>query len=336
MPISTINTNSIADDVFQANKNLIINGAMQVAQRGTSVAGITAGGYKALDRFDIDLSSAGTWTISQDTDVPAGFGSSMKFLCTAADASLGSTDRIAFRQKFEGQDLQQLKKGTTAAKTFTVSFYVKSNKTGTYILEFYDLNNSRHINKSYTIISAATWEYKTITFDADTNGAFNNDPNASAQLQFWLGAGSAYTSGSLQTSWGANVTANRAVGNVNLADSTSNEWQITGVQLEVGEQATPFEHRSYGEELMLCGRYYQKSGASQWMYPISTGNNGYRRTPVKFVPQLRATPTLTSTNIGSPTGFGPQHSSPVGTDFYADGMGDTGYLTMTWTADAEI
>ena len=250
-----------------ANPSLIVNGAMQVAQRAASVAGITAGGYKALDRFDIDLSSAGTWTISQDTDVPAGFGSSMKFLCTAADASLGSTDRIAFRQKFEGQDLQQLKKGTTAAKTFTVSFYVKSNKTGTYILEFYDLNNSRHINKSYTIISAATWEYKTITFDADTNGAFDNDPNASAQLQFWLGAGSAYTSGSLQTSWGANVTANRAVGNVNLADSTSNEWQITGVKLELGSTATDFEHRSFSDELQRCMRFYEKSYA----YSVAPG-----------------------------------------------------------------
>jgi hypothetical protein len=241
-------------------RNIIINGGMQVAQRGTSVSSVTTSGYKALDRFNIDLSSAGTWTISQDTNTPSGFGSSMKFLCTAADASLGSSDRIAFRQFIEGQNVQQLKKGTSDAELVTASFYVKSNKTGTYILEFYDLDNSRHINKSYTVDTANTWEYKTITFEADTTGVLDNDNASSAMLHFWLGSGSSYSSGTLQTSWGANATNNRAVGNVNLADAVDNYWQITGVQLEVGEQATPFEHRSYGEELGLCQRYYERSG----------------------------------------------------------------------------
>ena len=237
-------------------RNIVINGAMQVAQRATSVSSVTTSGYKALDRFNIDLSSAGTWTISQDTNTPSGFGSSMKFLCTAADASLGSSDRIAFRQYIEGQNVQQLKKGTSDAELVTASFYVKSNKTGTYILEFYDIDNSRHINKSYTVDTANTWEYKTITFEADTTGVLDNDNASSAMLHFWLGSGSSYSSGTLQTSWGANATNNRAVGNVNLADAVDNYWQITGVQLEVGSQATPFEHRSFGEELALCQRYY--------------------------------------------------------------------------------
>jgi len=239
-------------------RNIIINGAMQVAQRATSVSSVTTSGYKALDRFNIDLSSAGTWTISQDTNTPSGFGSSMKFLCTAADASLGSSDRIAFRQYIEGQNVQQLKKGTSDAELVTASFYVKSNKTGTYILEFYDLDNSRHINKSYTVDTANTWEYKTITFEADTTGVLDNDNASSAMLHFWLGSGSSYSSGTLQTSWGANATNNRAVGNVNLADAVDNYWQVTGLQIEVGEQATPFEHRSFGEELALCQRYFTK------------------------------------------------------------------------------
>ena len=134
-------------------------------REATSVSSVTTSGYIALDRFNIDLSSAGTWTISQDTNTPSGFGSSMKFVCTTADASLGSSDRIAFRQYIEGQNVQQLKKGTSDAELVTASFYVKSNKTGTYILEFYDIDNSRHINKSYTVDTANTWEYKTITFE---------------------------------------------------------------------------------------------------------------------------------------------------------------------------
>ena len=122
-------------------------------------------------------------------------------------------------------------------------------------MTIYDADNDRQIAKSYTIDSASTWEKKKITFEGDTTGTLDNDNNASFQFNFWLAAGSNYSSGTLQTSWGSRVDANRAVGQVNLADNTSNEWYITGVQLEVGEQATPFEHRSYGEELALCRRY---------------------------------------------------------------------------------
>ena len=250
-------------------RNLIINGSQIIAQRSTSVSSVTSGGYKALDRYEVDYSGSHAWTISQDSNTPSGFGASMKFLCTTAQALTGG-QRIAFRQKIEGYNLQGTKKGTSDAESVTASFYVKSNKTGTYILEYYDIDNQRHINKAYTVDAADTWEYKTITFEADTTGSFGNDANASAQLHFWLGAGSTYTSGTLQSSWGDAATANRAVGNVNLADTVNNYWQVTGIQLEVGEQATPFEHRSFGEELLLCQRYYHEQGN----YPPSP-NSGY-------------------------------------------------------------
>jgi hypothetical protein len=346
-------------------RNIVINGAMQVAQRSTSESSITTSGYKALDRFNVDLNSAGTWTISQDTNTPSGFGSSMKFLCTAADASLGSGDRIAFRQFIEGQNVQQLKKGTSDAELVTASFYVKSNKTGTYVLELYDHDNSRHINKSYTVSSADTWEYKTITFEADTTGVLDNDNATSFHLHFWLGSGSSYSSGTLQTSWGADATNNRAVGNVNLADAVDNYWQITGVQLEVGEQATPFEHRSYGEELALCQRYYETSyvsGATIGSAPQGSGAvyaNAHTTSvypsagELRWTTRKRATPSVTIYN--SQTGtvntvYG--HDNGVNTAitavnaisengfgvFYASGGGfSAGYrFTYHYTADSEL
>jgi hypothetical protein len=256
-------------------RNIVINGAMQVAQRGTSETGVTSGQYAdAPDRFKVEMSSAGTWTVSQSTTAPSGFSNSYKFDCTTADASLGAGDYLQLSHYLEGQDLQHLKKGTSDAEKVTLSFYVRSNKTGTYIVEFYDADNSRSISKSYTISSANTFEKKTITIDGDTSGAFGNDNGGSLGIFFYLGAGSNFTSGTLNTSWGSRTLANVAVGQVNLADSTDNEWYITGVQMEIGEQATPFEHRSFGEELALCQRYFSSSYAYGTAIGSETGSNG--------------------------------------------------------------
>jgi hypothetical protein len=164
---------------------------------------------------------------------------------------------MQFRQKLEGQDLQAFRKGTSSAEQFTLSFWVKSNVTGTYVCELEDQDNNRNVSKSYTINASGTWEYKTLTFPADTVGQFDNDNNSSLAVIWWQGAGSNYTSGTLATSWATPVSANRAVGQVNLASSANNYWQITGVQLNVGSVAAPFEFKSYGQELIECQRYYQ-------------------------------------------------------------------------------
>jgi len=145
-----------------------------------------------------------------------------------------------------------------------LSFWVRSNKTGTYIAELYGVTDNRQISKSYTISSADTWEKKTITFAGDTTGAFANDNGIGLMLQFWLAAGSTYTSGTLQTSWGSSVNANRAVGQVNLADSTSNEWYITGVQLEAGTTASDFEFLPVDVNLRRCLRYYEELGVASF------------------------------------------------------------------------
>jgi hypothetical protein len=243
-----------------AFKNLIINGDMQVAQRSSSVASITTGGYYTADRWNFTVVTQGTWTMSQENDAPtgSGFRKSAKVLCTTADASPAAGDIILFRQFLEGQNLQQIAKGTSSAKELTVSFWVKSNVTGTYIVNFYDNDNTRQVSKSYTVNASATWEKKTITFPADTTGAFDNDNALSLELNFLLGAGTDYTSGTLATSWASYTAANRAVGQTNLAASTNNYWQVTGVQLEVGSTATEFEFLPADVELAQCQRYYYR------------------------------------------------------------------------------
>jgi hypothetical protein len=317
----------IGSQTALSNRNLIINGAMQVAQRGTSETGITSSKYAgAPDRFFIGLTTAGTWTAAQSTDAPAGFSSSYKLDCTVADSSLAAGDLLVFQQAIEAQNLQHLKKGTSSAESVTVSFHVKSNKTGTYIAELYDADNTRQISQAYTISSANTWEKKTLTYAGDTTGALNNDNGIGLYLVLWLAAGSSYSSGTLSTSWTTVTNANRAVGVVNLADSTDNEWLITGVQLEVGEQATPFEHRSFADELRRCQRYYETSFDSD-PSTTNTSNNGLIAsggiagdTTTSFSPEAsatykvskRAVPTVTFYDLATGRNTGKCHRFQLG------------------------
>ena len=275
------------------SKNIIINGDMSIAQRGTSETGITSGGYYTVDRFTFVPSSMGTWTMSQSTDVPSGYGfaNSLKLDCTTADASPAAGDLIVLNQIIEGQNLQYIKKGTANAESLTLSFWVKSTKTGTFIAELQDTDNSRTINKSYTVNASNTWEKKTITFAGDTTGTLNNDNGSSLVLRFWLAAGTDFTSGTLATSWESQTNTNRAVGQVNIADSTSNDWYITGVQLEAGTTASDFEFLPYDVNLQRCQRYYQRN-----FYP-TLGVVGTASTSVhigRLVVSMRASPTLST------------------------------------------
>jgi hypothetical protein len=286
------------------NRNIIINGDMSVAQRGTSETGITGTGYNTLDRFQTVMLSLGTWTQSQSTDVPTGqgFANSLKMDCTTADASPSSGDFLYVRQIIEGQNLQYLKKGTANAESLTLSFWVKSNKTGKYIIELYDADNTRTVSLFYNINISNTWEKKIITFAGDTVGSsFDNDNNGSLRLQFWLGAGSNYTSGTLATSW-SNLTGttNRAVGQVNLADSTANEFYITGVQLEAGTTASDFEFLPVDVNLQRCQRYYLPISANNQyiancFYYTSTNLKVHIEAPTNF----RATPSISQSSASN-------------------------------------
>jgi hypothetical protein len=291
-------TNGVAWVDPQTNRNVVINGAMQVAQRGTSVA---ADNFGAVDRW---VSTAGggvgAFTQSQEADAPtgSGFRNSYKLLITTADASPAATDQLQVTQRLEGQNVQQFLKGTASAKPFAVSFWVKANVTGTYIAELFDVDNLRQVSASYTISASATWEKKTIIFPADTTGAFGNDNGRSLDVRFWLGGGTNFTSGTLNTTWAAETAANRAVGQLNLAATLNNYWQVTGVQLEVGSVATPFEFEDYGVTLAKCQRYYylQASGTGKSVasgtYYTATQSYGI----ISFPVTMRVTPTLSATS----------------------------------------
>jgi hypothetical protein len=338
-------------------RNIIINGDMSIAQRGTSTTGIgTSNGYFSCDRWKTGTSGTNTlrFTQSQSTDVPSGqgFPFSLKMDCTTADASLSSGDRIEISPRFEGQNLQYLKKGTSSAESLTLSFWVKSNKTGTYIAELFDTNNTRQISQAYTIDSASTWEKKTLTFAGDTTGVFTNDNNASLQVSWFLAAGSNMTSGTLSTTWTSNTNANRAVGQVNLADSTSNEWYITGVQLEAGTSASDFEFLPHDVNASRCLRYYQKSYSIDVTPGTNTTNGlhttdgsagglttGYLYGDIDFKVAMRAAPTVTLYDKGGNSGVCARLNSGVSrTDSQNCSAGDIiekGFsLTSTGTANA--
>jgi len=276
-------------------RNIIINGDMSIAQRSTSVASITTSNYYTVDRFNMAITTLGTWTQSQSTDVPSGqgFAKSFKIECTTADASPASGDVLQIQQKFEGQNLQYLKYGTANASSLTLSFWVKSNKTGTYVASFYNNDNARQISKSYTIDTADTWEKKTVTYAGDTVGALDNDNASSLLLILYMGAGTDFTSGTLATSWNSYVAANACVGQVNLADSTSNYINITGVQLEAGTTASDFEFLPYDVNLQRCQRYYQSIGGVT-SAGIATGtcqSATQARVSTHYITTMRASPS---------------------------------------------
>jgi phage gp37-like protein len=287
------------------NRNLLYNGAMQVAQRGTSTTGITSTGYRTADRWLTVLSSLGTWTQTVENDAPTGSGlrKSLKMLCTTASTPAAADSFHLIAQLLEGQDVQRLAKGTASAQQVTISFWVKSNVTGTYVLGLEDTDNSRMIAATYTISASATWEKKSVTFAGDTTGVLNNDNETSLQLVFWLGAGSNRTSGTLPTSWATTVNANAAVGQTNLAAATNNYWQVTGVQLEVGPTGTGFEFKSFGEDLAECQRYYC-TGSGAFTFCNATNTTGM----VAFPVTMRAAPTITLSSVSSFLG-----TSTVGT-----------------------
>ena len=320
MALSTIPFSGLGADASKQGvnfRNLIINGDMSIAQRGTSKAnaGEAGGAYQVTDRFKLYNSSLGQFTISQSTDVPTGqgFGYSTKWDCTTADASPSANDYAIHSQSVEGQMLQHLKKGTANAESLTLSFWVKSNKTGTYVAELFDTDNTRQISKSYTIDSVSTWEKKTITFEGDTTGAFANNNDVSLLVHFWLGVGSTYNTGTLSTTWTSPTNANRVAGQVNLADNTANEWYITGVQLEVGTSASDFEFLPYDVNLQRCQRYFEQSYAIGTASGTATGTGASRVSGTTdassnitfnkaFKAVKRTTPTITTYNNGGTSG----------------------------------
>jgi hypothetical protein len=283
-------------------RNLIINSAMQVAQRGTSATGKNQNGYYACDRAQVYFNNIDQMvtTVSQDTDAPDGFTKSHKVLVTTAETSIDTNDlHCMLWYQIEGQDLQQLGYGDANAKPMTVSFWVKSNVTGTYTLSAYSsIGGANSVQApTYTINTADTWEYKTLAISGNTTRGIV-ESNGIGMGFYWNGlVGSQYTSGTQSASWANYATNNWAVGHTaDFGLDVNDYWQITGVQLELGKVATPFEHpRSYGEELAACQRYlYSLTNNSTgyvcplWQYNNNATVNGW----VKFPVTMRAEPSL--------------------------------------------
>jgi hypothetical protein len=373
--ITTVYTNSFNGGQLGGSRNMIINGSMVVNQRGfTGAAGTTTDGGFPVDRFQLGLShdgavSAGQTSMNSTVGGNAyadGFQNAHILRVTTADASLAAGQYQNISQKIEGYNVQGIKKGTANAQPVTLSFWVRSSTTGTYIAELYDNDNTRQVSQAYTINAANTWEKKALTFPADTTGAFDNDNALSLYVFWWLAAGSTYSGGTLNTSWAANTNANRAVGQTNLLATAGNDFFLTGVQLEVGDRATEFERRSFGDELRLCQRYYETS------YDIGTApgsitgslqgaayfnHNGASGTFIvggftTFAVRKRGTPSVTLYSPSTGTSGKVQTNRSGNTDGtgaaatiytsgfsggFTEGSGTTcNLITYNWVASAEL
>ncbi len=287
-------------------RNLIINGDMRIAQRGTSAITVSNNTYQSIDRWFGYESSAGAYTIEQSTGHTAdtGFYNALKLSCTTATSSIGSNDYVALGHRVEANDAAISGWGTSSAQDMVLSFWVRSSKTGTYgvSIEKQPTTLYRRVS-AYTIDVANTWQKVTLTFSGYQTTAITDDNTAGFTINWWLMAGSTYSSGTLAPNTWHNTAANRAVGQVNVADSTSNEFYITGVQLEVGDTATPFEHRSFGDELARCQRYFQRLGEyTTNTYPVNGQCYIYGSTNVAGSFQLISSMRESSPTVSFPNG----------------------------------
>ena len=321
-------------------RNIVINGGMNVAQRSSSaVTGIGASdGYFTCDRwnFNTNGNSAGRLTMSQASDGPSGLANCLKLECTTADTSIAAAERFFIEQKLEGQDVQQLKKGTSDAEKITISFYVKGHDSATYTVGLYEGTSGRKIAATFPVTTS--WVRQTVTFDGDTSGVIPDNNTAQLHLRFYLHAGSNYTSGTLGTSWNAdgNTTQISSDGN-SFFESTSATFFLTGVQLEVGSQATPFEHRSYGEELALCQRYcidLNPASGGQSTSPYLMLGSVYNSTlviaNVSLPHEMRVAPTLILTGDAGNFSVVEVASVRPCTGFGVNGMASSGG-GINWT-----
>jgi hypothetical protein len=332
-------------------RNMIINGDMRIAQRGTSHVNVTTNGYFTVDRWAVEGGAQLAFDTSQVTsNNPDGFPCSIKVSRNTAGATPSTYDAGILTQKIEASTLTGLGYGTPNAKSMTLSFYVKASRAGQYALNVYsdDSGAARIYTHTYTVDAVGEWKKIEITVPPDSAGNFNNDTGIGMYLQWFFRAGSARSNGTNTDKWLPWVSANYssyAAGQVDVLSQANSYFQITGVQLELGKVATPFEHRSYGEELALCQRYYYKSVGSITVagqsYAASPSIDGLR-VPWNFPVTMRANPT-TAVSGGNDGGSHARlqiiSDSPDGANL---NLKSTNSYTSVWwqggsiTADAEI
>jgi len=303
---------AVYDSGALSNRNIIINGAMNLDQRNSGSATTNgSSGYTTVDRWkSYDNLSAGASTSQQVTDVPdnQGFKNSLKFTVTTADSDLGTGEVLFIQQAIEGNNFSVLRYGTSSAKTSTISFWVKSSETGSFGGSLQrSVNYDRQYGFTYTISAANTWEYKTVTIPGDTGGTWPTDNTAGASLMFNLGSGSSRLI-STANQWGTTSLGFQVSGTKNIAGTVNATFFVTGVQMEVGTEATPFEHRSFGQELALCQRYYQQLDGDMFAYRYRAT---YIMNEIVLRTQMRAAPTFAFTGNGTATADWTAHNLTV-------------------------
>ena len=341
---NTITTDQIADTSVHGRRNLVINGSMNVSQRGTSSTGLHDSGYYTVDRFALVFGNEDELrvTMSQNsvTDLP-GFANSLKVQTTTAESAIAADESYYIINRYEGQDFQHLKYGTSSALSTTLSFYVKSSVTGTFAVAIYQTDGNDIIGSTYTINSANTWERKTITFAGNTLAAIVDDNTNAIMIDWFLAAGSNFTSVN-NTSWGGYETGKLAYGHGTnaVATTTNATWEITGVQWEVGSSATPLEPRSYADELQRCQRYLYQAEFTTGGTSIANGamyNSSEIFCHISFPVTMRSPPTFSSSSVSN--GFraysagqsddfaswsGIQESGTTGHTIYKNSLSSTG------------
>lgn len=313
-------------DLF-SNKNAFINGDFNIWQRGTSFTSIADATYFA-DRWKYLKGTTAVHTVSRSTDVPTvaqagrGFNYSTLVDCATPASSIGSSERIGILQIIEGYNWLPL-----AQKEITLSFWVKATKTGIYCVSLQNSASDKTIVKEYTISASNAWEYKTITFPASPSaGTWDYANGTGLQVIFVLAAGSAFQGAA--DSWSSSnliSTSNQ----VNGVDSAANDFRLCGAQLEAGSVATPFEHRSFQEELKLCERYYQFVHSGSSYIIVIHASAGVVSVKANFRQQMRTSPSIGQTgiiNAQNGTGFNNTQSSPSITASYASQ--DSCYVTL--------
>lgn len=290
--------------------NIIINGDMTVSQRGSSFTAPSSQAY-TLDRWKVQHSHNGAVDVSQSTTAPPNFKNSLKLDVTTADTSLASSQYYLIAHRIEGQNVAHLNYGSSDAKRVTISFWVRSNKTGTYHVEI-QTSDSEELARQYTIDAADTWEYKTLTWIANTDHTIPEDNTLGLLVYWWLAAGDTFDGSPIATTWANNT--NRVNGQENFLDSDTNEFYLTGCKLEVGSVATPFRHESIAENLAKCHRYYYRIPAGNTYQRFGTGQNSSttlcRMTPL-FPVEMRAQPTIDTT--GTAANYGVYEAGSVKT-----------------------
>ena len=317
-----------------SHRNIIVNGGMKVAQRSTSKA-ITGYGYHTVDRFHTVANSSMTYavTMSQENDNPDGNGKSVKLLTTTAKTPSGSENYI-LRYIGEEQDISGAGLGTSSCKQLTVSFSVKTNKTGTHGFQIYLYGNQPNMTVAYTVSSANTWERKTITLPTYTTSYTHGADNAQGFMIDW-NLSSGPTDLIAPYNWATGSTAARGVtGQVNMLDTVGNYFQLTNVQLEIGDTATSFEHRSFGEELSRCQRYYVKyAGPRRYPFINGAGANTQGFLNFQYPVKMRAAPTVT---FGAGVGIFTPQVSVSQTVTSAAAIGVDGFTTIKWVGQSNL